>query len=108
MPKIVVQTPEAENFAATLTTAAFRRYVLALDVLREVGYLRAPVAEKVEGHRNLFAIRIRTDGNSRFFYCYDDGVHVYILNGYEKKTDRIPLREIALAEEIKRRFENVD
>ena len=45
------------------------RKKLAREVaLLEVqGFLRAPMAEKVS--ENLFAMRIMTAGNERFFYC---------------------------------------
>ena len=43
-------------------------------------------------------------GNARFFYCHDDGAAVWILNGYEKKTEKIPLREIRQAKRLKRKY----
>ena len=54
--------------------------------------------------RDLYAIRIRKGGNARFFYCYDDGTAVWILNGYEKKSERIPLRELQQAKRLKRKY----
>ena len=43
-------------------------------------------------------------GNARFFYAYDDGTAVWILNGYEKKTERIPKRELKRAKQLKRKY----
>lgn len=60
------------------------------------------MAEKVE--RGLFALRICKGGNARFFYCYDDGTDVWILNGYEKKTQTIPRRELEQARRLKRKY----
>lgn len=66
------------------------RKKLAREValLEAQGFLRAPMAEKVS--ENLFAMRIMTAGNERFFYCYDDGTTIYVLSGYTKKTMKIP------------------
>ena len=75
------------------------RVVLARD-----GRLEYPWGEKVEGDANLFAIRIRKGGNARFFYAYDDGTAIWILNGYEKKTERIPRRELRRARQLKRKY----
>ena len=38
------------------------------------------------------------------FYCYDDGTAVWILNGYEKKSAKIPLQEIRQARNLKRKY----
>ena len=67
--------------------------------------LEYPYGEKVEDETNLFAIRIRKGGNARFFYAYDDGTAVWILNGYEKKTERIPKQELKRARQLKRKYE---
>ena len=75
------------------------RVMLARD-----GRLEYPWGEKVEGDANLFAIRIRKGGNARFFYAYDDGTAIWILNGYEKKTERIPRRELRRARQLKRKY----
>ena len=58
----------------------------------------------MEGEINLFAIRIRKGGKARFFYAYDDGTAVWILNGYEKKTESIPQRELKRARRLKRKY----
>ena len=38
------------------------------------------------------------------FYAYDDGTAIWILNGYEKKTERIPRRELRRARQLKRKY----
>ena len=75
------------------------RFMLARD-----GRPEYPWGEKVGGENNLFAIRIRKGGNARFFYAYDDGTAVWILNGYEKKTEDIPRRELKRARQLKRKY----
>ena len=59
---------------------------------------------QVAGEENLFAIRIRKGGNARFFYAYDDGTAIWILNGYEKKSENIPVRELKRAKQLKRKY----
>ncbi len=58
------------------------------------------MAEKIS--ENLFAMRIMTAANERFFYCYDDGITVYVLSGYTKKTAKIPKTELNRALAIKK------
>ena len=102
MKKQVVITEQAEAFITSLDAASFKRFVAAKTVLEETGFLHYPLAEKIEGAKNLFAIRIMTDANARFFYCYDDGAFVYILHGYMKKSAKIPKAELKHAMEIKK------
>ena len=50
------------------------------------------------------AMRIRKGGNFREFYAYDDGVFVWLLNGYEKKSASIPRDELKRAKKLKRKY----
>ena len=100
--KNIFETEDVRAFAARMSPASRRKYAVARQVLQNIGYLRAPEGEKVEGQENLFAITIRTQGNERFFYCYDDGSTIFILHAYEKRTPRIPPREIATALRIRK------
>ena len=43
-----------------------------------------------------------TGGNYRFFYCYDTGTIIYVLNGYQKKSRLIPKRELKRAKQIRK------
>ena len=100
--KEIIETPECRAFADTMNDAESREYVHLLYELRENGRLAYPNAEKVD--RDLFALRVRVGGNAQFFYCYDDGTAVWILNGYEKKSAKIPLQEIRQARNLKRKY----
>ena len=102
MKKQVVITEQAEAFADSLDAASFKRFIAAKTILSETGFLHAPLAEKIEGVNGLFAIRIMTDANARFFYCYDDGTCIYILSGYLKKSSKIPKAEMKHALTIKK------
>ncbi len=102
--KDIIKTPESKEFELCLTAAESREYAHALLVLHDRGRLEWPIGEKIGGEANLFAIRIRKGGNARFFYAYDDGTAVWILNGYEKKSEDIPQRELKRARQLKRRY----
>lgn len=98
--KTVIQTQYALDFATTMDAESIVRYNAILDVLEERGRLESPLGEKVDGEAGLFAIRVMTRGNYRFFYCYDTGTSIFVLNGYQKKTPRIPKREVKHARKI--------
>ena len=102
--KDIIETEESKSFYDGMTDGEKAEYENIYVRLARDGRLSAPYGEKVAGEVNLFAIRIRTDGNARFFYAYDDGTAVWILNGYEKKTDNIPRRELRRARQLKRKY----
>jgi len=71
-------------------------------LLEERGALISPFGEKVE--RGLFAIRLTRSRNGRVFYVYVQGDEVYGIHAYEKKSRRIPPRELDRARTIARRM----
>ena len=101
MKKQIFETDEVKAFVANMSPLSRRKYMQARQVLSDVGYLRYPVGEKVEGLEDIFVIRILTKGNERFFYCYDDGDFVAVLHGYAKTTKRIPKSELTQALRVK-------
>jgi len=78
------------------------QFVAIRRKLEEDGRLVSPYGEKVEGHDEIFAIRVRQGQNVRFFYCYADGDTVWVLSGFEKKTPKTPPAEIRKALKIKK------
>ena len=100
--KIVIQTDQAMKYRNTMDALSQRKYVALLQILEERGCLHAPFAEKVAGEDNLFALRIMTAGNHRYFYCYDDGEIIFVLSGYSKRTNSIPVRELRRAKDIRK------
>ena len=95
--KNIYETDAVKAFVNGMSAVSQRKYRLARQLLAEVGYLRYPAAEKIEGYDNLFAIRIITPGNERLFYCYEVGDLVIVLHGYAKRTKRIPPAELQTA-----------
>ena len=100
--KRTVLTKQAQEFAETMNNAAKMQFVLIRRKLEEDGRLVSPYGEKVEGRDDLFAIRIRHGQNVRFFYCYAVGDIVWVLSGFEKKTEKTPPAEIRKALKIKK------
>lgn len=104
MQKKVIQLPDVIAFAGRMSAASQRQYYAALDVLEAEGRLKMPRGEKVDGQDNMFAIRVLTRGNERFFYCYEEADAIYVLHGYVKKTAKIPLRELKKALAVRKTY----
>ena len=57
--------------------------------------------KSIEGIKGLFEIRIEYENNIyRIFCCFDKGNLVVLFNGFQKKTQKIPAKELAKAEKI--------
>jgi len=64
---------------------------------------RVPVKffKGIEGVKGLFEIRIEYEGNIyRIFCCFDKGNLVVLFNGFQKKTQKTPMKEIKKAVKI--------
>ncbi len=64
--------------------------------------------DQITGYEGLFEIRIEFESNIyRIFCCFDEGNLVVLFNGFQKKTQRTPKKEIEKAIRIKEKyFEN--
>ena len=57
------------------------------------------------GYDGLFAIRIEFESNIyRVFCCFDKGIIVVLFNGFQKKTQKTPPKEIEKAMQIMKEY----
>ncbi len=104
MKKEVLFTSQVLDFLKTLTSEVKVKLRRAVNVLETEGMLHAPMAEKVEGQKGLYEIRVKdASGQYRVFYAYQDETsYIWLLNGFQKKTQKTPLAEIRKALRIKK------
>ena len=59
----------------------------------------------IDGSDGIYEIRVEIDSNIyRIFCCLDGGAVVVLFHGFQKKTQKTPLREIKRAEAIKKEY----
>lgn len=59
----------------------------------------------IEGSDGIYEIRIEVESNIyRIFCCLDKGALVVLFHGFQKKTQKAPLKEIKRAEAIKKEY----
>lgn len=103
MKKQVIFTKQAETFLLGLSASSRACVREVFKLLSERGFLRAPMAEKVEGQKGLFEVRAKDAvGQYRVFYVYATNPYIFALNGFVKKTARTPQCEIAKALKIRK------
>ena len=63
--------------------------------------------EHMTGYNGLFAIRIEFESNIyRIFCCFDKGNIVVLFNGFQKKTQKTPKKEIEKAMQVMQEYFN--
>ena len=97
--KILVMTEKREYVRQVVAYANYFKdffiYIMTLEQVPEK-FLKAVV-----GVHGLFEVRVEEGGNIyRIFCCMDEGNLVILFNGFQKKTQKTPLREIDRAKRI--------
>jgi len=63
--------------------------------------------KSIEGIKGLYEIRIEYESNIyRIFCCFDKGRLIVLFNGFRKKTQKIPGKELEKAEKIMQEYFN--
>ena len=100
----------AKNFILALEPKMQAKIIRVLDLLENNGPLTGlPYSEHLEN--GIFEIRAKQSTNiTRVLYFFVTGRKIILLNGFVKKTQKTPKREIDLAKKYRsdyeRRFQN--
>ena len=61
----------------------------------------------MEGYEGLYEIRIEYDNNIfRIFCCFDKDNLVVLFNSFQKKSGKTPIKELVLANRLKKEYSN--
>lgn len=76
-------------------------------IIRSVQNVPKKFLEHITGTDGLYEIRIESESNIyRVFCCFDRGNLVVLFNGFQKKTQKTPRKEINLALKLKEEYFN--
>ena len=76
-------------------------------IIRNVQNVPKKFLEHITGTDGLYEIRIEFESNIyRIFCCFDKGNLVVLFNGFQKKTQKTPKKEIDLALKLKNEYFN--
>ncbi len=92
-----------EKFLDSLSGKAAQKVVWALRLVEEVDMVPGQYLKKLRDTDELWEVRAQYGGSAFRLLGFFDGPRILILtNGVAKKTDKIPRREIELAENRRR------
>ena len=92
-----------EEFLDSLNAKQAQKVLWVLKAVQELPQVPKQYFKKLEGTADLWEVRAELGGNAfRLLGFWDAGRLVVLTNGFAKKTQKTPEREIALAEQRKR------
>jgi phage-related protein len=94
-----------EEFLDSLNGKQAQKVVWVLRLIEELPQVPTQYFKKLEGTSDLWEVRVQLGSDAiRLLGFFDGGRLVVLTNGFAKKTQKTPARELALAEQRKRDY----
>lgn len=75
------------------------------ELLKQVERVPKKFLEHLTGTDGLYEIRVKYQSNIyRIFCCFDEGNLVVLFNGFQKKSQKTPTKEIEKAKKLKKAY----
>jgi phage-related protein len=83
------------------------KIVWTFDLVEDLKRVPETYLKHIENSDGLYEIRVQSGSDSfRIFCFFDQGQLVVLANGFQKKTQKTPKKEIEMALKIKAEYEN--
>ncbi|WP_394341673.1 type II toxin-antitoxin system RelE/ParE family toxin [Pontibacter ramchanderi] len=83
------------------------KIIWTLDLIEELERVPETYLKHIENTDGLFEVRVQHGSDIfRIFCFFDEGKLVVLANGFQKKTQKTPKKEIERALKIKREYES--
>jgi phage-related protein len=93
------------DFFKTLNTDVKRKFNWTLKLIATLERVPIKYFKNVKGSTGIYEIRVEAGSNIfRVFYFFDRGKLVVLINGFQKKSQKIPKKEIVMAEKLKKQY----
>ena len=94
-----------EDFFETLSLKVKNKIDEVLFMMTIIEKVPKKFFDRIDGVKGLFEIRVEYESNIyRIFCCFDEGNLVILFNGFQKKTQKTPRKEIEKAEKIMKEY----
>jgi phage-related protein len=95
------------DFFDTLEPDVRRKFNWTLKLIAALERVPIKYFKHIEGVANLYEVRVEATSNIyRVFSFFDEGRIIILLNGFQKKSQKTPKKEIELAERLKKEYFN--
>ena len=83
------------------------KIIWTFDLIEQLQKVPETYLKHLEGTDKLFEVRVQQGSDIfRIFCFFDEGKLIVIINGFQKKTDKTPKKEIEKALKIKEEYYN--
>ena len=83
------------------------KIIWTFDLIEQLQKVPETYLKHLEGTDKLFEVRVQQGSDIfRMFCFFDEGKLIVIINGFQKKTDKTPKKEIEKALKIKEEYYN--
>jgi phage-related protein len=84
-----------------------KKFNWTLELIATIDHVPGKYFKHMEGTGGLYEIRVEVDSNIyRAFSFFDEGRLIVVANAFQKKSQKTPKNEIALAKKIKNEYFN--
>ena len=103
--KIIFHGSNFADFYLEQSTKVQEKIEFVLRIIRQVERVSKKFLIPLAGTDGLYEVRVEYGSNIyRIFCCFDNGNLVVLFNGFQKKTQKTPLKEIEKALKLKREY----
>lgn len=96
-----------EEFFAKQREKVKAKIIWTLELIQELERIPETYLKHIEKTDGLFEIRIQQGSDIYRIFCFfDQGQLIILTNGFQKKTQKTPKKEIEKALKIKQEYEN--
>jgi len=95
-----------KDFLKTLSPKVKAKVIWTIRIIENLPIVQAEYLKHIEGTDGLYEIRVRYGSDIYRIFCFFDyGRLIILANGFQKKTQKTPRKEIDLALKIKQEYE---
>jgi len=96
-----------ENFFVRQRSKVQNKIIWTFDLIEELQRIPDTYLKNIEDTDGLYEIRVQVGSDIfRIFCFFDQGQLVVLANGYQKKSQKVPKKEIEKALKIKKEYES--
>ena len=103
--KIIFHGNHFLDFYQKLDAKVKSKIKYVFELIKQVDRVPEKFLSPMTGYDGLFEVRIEYQSNIyRVFCCFDEGRLVVLFNGFQKKTQKTPKKEIEKAMKLKKEY----
>ena len=95
------------DFFGSLKDDVKKKFNWTLKLIATLDRVPAKYFKHIQNSTGLYEIRVESGGNIfRVFCFFDKGKMIILINGFQKKSQKTPKKEIEMAEKLKKQYFN--